>query len=205
MTTRTVTGTVKHLDNTAWVGGTISFRLAETFSTATEVVPRDTIEEVLDSNGQFSITLEVPDTGTAHYFVTLPDTSQYEFYLASGAATDLMTILTISGSSVAQDDLQTLLDTYKALTNTLVTTSSTVSSGYDLTRAYGDITLTLPLASGSGGTFRIKNVGNYQLPGTLTIVPQAGDYIDGKSYILVGIQQTVLFYDYSPTVWLVIN
>lgn len=93
MTTRTVTGTVYHIDGTAWSGGVIKFILTEPFETSTEVYPRETHSETLDANGQFSITLGVPDTGYASYIIRTPDSADYKVNLASGAATTLVALL----------------------------------------------------------------------------------------------------------------
>lgn len=200
MTTRTVTGTVNHSDNTPWVGGTVAFRLLEPFATATAVVPRDAIDEVLDSNGQLLINLEVPDTGTAHYSVTLPDSYSFEFYLASGPATDLMTLMTIAGSSVAQDDLQTLLDTYTTISVSNYFANGIIYDAIEVVLAYGDLTLTLRPSTNTHLTHIVKNMGT----GVITVVPTAGDNIDGGSYVLIGKNLSAKFMDIGSSTWITI-
>ena len=114
MTQRTVTGTVYKPDGTPWAEGYVKFELDKGFSTASLVVPEYEVSELLDALGQFSVSLEIPDTGTATYIVTLPDEKRYVVYLGAGADTDLQTILTISTTSVEQSDLQTLMDAHVA-------------------------------------------------------------------------------------------
>src|SRR4030042_582165 len=152
MGTRTVTGTVFHLDGTPWASGKVKFELLKAFETSTEVYPVETHIETLDVNGQFSITLGIPDTGTAYYKVETPDGLTYKFYLAAGAPTTLETLLTIAGSPIDQNALQTLIDTH--------------TSGYHLPSYYTSLSaLTAPTADdilliidAPGGTPAIKKV-----------------------------------------------
>jgi hypothetical protein len=75
--TRTLTGTIYKPDGTAWAGGVVTIELLEGFTTSTEVYPPTSHAETLDSNGQFSTALGVPDTGTAHYKITKPNGSWF--------------------------------------------------------------------------------------------------------------------------------
>lgn len=177
MGTRTITGTVHHLDGTDWASGTIQFELLEAFETATETYPKETHTETLDANGAFSITLGVPDSGTAKYKITLPDHKRYTVYIASGAATTLESLLTIAGSAVAQDAVQTLIDANNVLTMVSTTGTYTVLASDDLVRCNGTFTVTLPAASGSGAMYCIKNVGT----GVITLDGNAAETIDGAA------------------------
>jgi hypothetical protein len=114
MATRTVTGLVYNVDGSAIAGGHVVFMLLETFVTSTAVYPNAKSIEVLDTAGCLSTTLAVPDVGTAHYTVELPNGQVWEFYLASGPATDLMTIINTLGTPVDQDKAQTLMDIHVA-------------------------------------------------------------------------------------------
>jgi hypothetical protein len=197
MGTRTVTGTVYKPDGSAWAAGEVTFTLLDGFETATEVYPPEEHIETLDANGQFSITLGVPDTGTAHYSVTLPDGTAYRFYLASGAATNLVTLITIATTAVAQDDLQTLLDANNALTVTTQTTTYNILVTDDLIRCNGTFTVALPAATGTGKPYTIKNVGS----GLITIDGNGSDTIDGSlTQSLLSLESLTLV-DSATGVW----
>jgi len=177
MTTRTVTGTVYEPDGTAWASGAVTFSLVEGFTTATLTQPTESIIETTDAAGQFTVTLSVPDTGTAHYFVTLPDHRRYEFYLATGAPVDLATLITIAGTAVAQSDLQTLLDAAAVFDITNITGTYGMDGTEEYIRCDGTFTVTLPAATGSGLAYALKNIGS----GTITLARAGTDTIDGAT------------------------
>jgi hypothetical protein len=114
MTDRTVTGTILYPDGSPWASGIVHFSLMEPFSTSIEVFPAKDHTETLDAQGKFTIDLAVPDTGTAHYKIATPDGSSYDVYIASGAATDLQTLLTLASSPVSQTAAQTVIDAHTA-------------------------------------------------------------------------------------------
>ena len=200
MPTRTVTGTVLHPDGTGWAGGIVKFILITPFETSTEVYPAEAYSETLDANGAFSITLGVPDTGTAHYVVLTPDNIAHTVYLEDGAATTLQTLLTIAGTSVSQSDLQTLLDQYSVLAITNVTAAYDVLTTDDVIRADGTFTVTLPAATGTGAVYIVKNIGT----GTVTLAAQAGETIDGDASIAIGAEDWRTVVDAAAGVWDVI-
>ena len=155
MALRTVTGICYHVDGTAWASGVIKFTLMTPFETSTVVYPSEVHSETLDANGAFSITLGVPDSGTAEYLIRTPDNRQYTTYIASGAATDLVTLLTIASSAVAQDAVQTLIDANNVLTITSTTATYQILDTDDVVLANGTFTVTLPAATGTGIVFCI--------------------------------------------------
>lgn len=181
MATRTVTGTLYHLDGTAWENGVVKFALVEPFQTATETYPKEEHSETADSNGAISITLGVPDTGTAKYRIELPDGKKYIVYLASGAATTLESLLTIAGSAVAQDAVQTIVDANNVLSITHVTTTYVVLDSDDVVLCDGTFTVTLPPATGSGATYVIRNIGS----GDITLAADGTDTINGDGTIAI--------------------
>jgi hypothetical protein len=157
---RAVTGTIKKPDGAAWVGGLVAFELVEAFETSTTVYPAEIHTETADANGAVSITLATPDTGTAHYKITLPNNQAYDVYIASGAAVDLVTLLTIAGTNVDPDDLQVLLDAAAVLSPIRTLTSAgTLATTDDYTRFSGTFSQPLPLATGSKYVYLVKNVG----------------------------------------------
>jgi hypothetical protein len=175
MPTRTVTGTIYDQDGSA-ATGSVAFRLLESFETSTGVFYAGEHTETLVA-GAFSISLGVPDTGTAHYQVTLPGNEWHDFYIAAGAATDLQTILTISGSAVAQDDLQTLMDAASVLTIVTKTGTYVIEAEDEVILCDGTFAVTLPAATGSGKPYLVKNIGT----GMITLTAAGSDLIDGAA------------------------
>jgi hypothetical protein len=202
MGTRTVTGTINHLDGTPWAAGVIKFTLLEPFETSTEVYPKESHSETLDASGEFSITLGVPDTGTAKYQITTPDNGNYTVYLASGAATDLQTLLVLAGTGVDQDAAQTIIDDLviemRSVDLASPTTTYVVTSANEYIRCNGTFTITLPAATGSGIVYLFKNIGT----GVITIARAGTDLIDGAaSQTLLYQYETMLLCDAAAGVW----
>jgi hypothetical protein len=175
MATRTITGTLKHVDGSAWASASVIFRLMEEFQTATETYPRETHTETTDATGYFSITLAVPTTGSALYEIQLPDNKTYLFYLESGAPTTLESLLLLTHSGVTQNAVQDLIDANNILTITEVDDTYTVVDTDEWIRCDGTFTVTLPPATGSGQGFLIMNVGT----GTITVDGDGTDTING--------------------------
>jgi hypothetical protein len=197
MSTRTITGTIRHNDDTPWAGGIVKFRLMEAFETATEVYPKETHAETLDAAGQFSITLAVPDTGTAHYFIITPDGAQYECYIEDGPPTDLMTLLLIAGSEVSQDAVQTLIDANNVMAITNVNTTYTVLDTDEWIRCDGTFTVTLPPATGSGECYVVMNVGT----GIITVAGDGADTINGEATATINSLDSLLVVDVAANIW----
>jgi len=182
-TTRTVTGTIKHLNGAPWADGAVLFRLVEAYETALSIYPLDGLAATLDSNGQFSIDLGVPDTGTAHIKAHLPDNSFFEFYLAAGPSVDLVTLEIIPGTSVAQSDLQTLLDA-AGLFNTVNPTATYQMLATDgHIRADGTFIVTLIPATAAliGLGVLITNIG----AGVITVASSGSDTINGAATTII--------------------
>ena len=198
MALRTVTGTIAYLDGTAWAGGSVTFTLLTSFSTATETYPLFEDVITLDSQGQFSTSLAVPASGTASYEVKLPDDVAHTFYLAAGPAVDLVTLITISGTAVAQDDLQTLMDAAAVFDITEVTGTYGMTGAEEYIRASnGPFTITLPSATGSGNAYAFKNVGG----GIVTIDGAGGDTIDGALTKVIYLYEKIALIDAASGVW----
>lgn len=200
MTTRTVTGTLYHLDGTAWAGGAVTFTLLETFENGTTVYPQENHTETLDASGQFTITLAVPDTGTAPYEIHTPDGLGYRVNLGAGAATDLVTLLTIATSVVSQSALQTLLDANNVMTVREVTSTDSIVASDEYIRASGTFTLSLPAATGSKVMYVVKNAST----GTITVARAGTDMIDGSTSKAIDALENRVFFDAADGEWDVI-
>jgi hypothetical protein len=184
MTTRTVTGTIKHPDNTAWAGASVYFRLLADLIIGDVVYPAETKTVTTDASGDFSVTLAVPASGTAAYEVQTPTETQ-RVYLAAGSAVDLSTLLTVPTVSDPPSALQTLLDTHVAGLHpgyeyipTSPVTSASIQAAIDAASnagggvvllPAGTITLNASLTPRAGVTIR----GVY--PGATTIMPNYWD------------------------------
>ncbi|MFA6204335.1 MAG: hypothetical protein WC710_14250 [Gallionella sp.] len=178
MATRTVTGTVYKPDGTAYYPANVVFTLVDAFETATEHYPAVDHTEATDAAGQFSTALGVPDTGTAYYRVTLPDNQWYEFYLAAGAAVDLVTLIVAPGSSVAQSDLQTLLDNNNQLSVREVTGAETLATSDEYIYCTGGAyALTVTPAIAAQTPYIINNYS----AGVVTLTPTGADTINGAA------------------------
>ena len=197
MGTRTVTGTVYRPDGTAYASATVTFTLITPFVTASEYYPAIDHSETTDALGQFSTALGVPDTGTAYYRVLLPTNKWYEFYIAAGAAVDLVTLVTITGTSVAQDDLQTLLDNNNVFTIASKTDTYVILASDEYIRCNGTFTVTLPAATGSGSPYIVKNVGS----GTITVAATGSDLIDGAASVTLSSMVRYGFIDAAAATW----
>lgn len=144
-TTRTVTGTVKKPDGTAWVGASVKFVLTKGSYSTTTQFPVTTITKTTDSQGQFTATLWVTSEALkfTRYECTLPDGDTFKFDLTAGSSIDLATLRAASGTAPTPPDpayalLESLITTHEAAANP--------HPGY-LTQAEGDL-LYEPLGGG---------------------------------------------------------
>jgi hypothetical protein len=197
MATRTVTGPVYHDDGSPWVGGRVGFELQTAFATATGFYPPENHVETLDASGDFSITLAVPDTGTAYYKIYTPDGLGYTVYLATGAATNLMTLLTLSSVVVDQDAVQTLLDAAAVFDVKTKTSTYIALSSDEYIRCNGTFTVTLPPATGSGMGLALKNIGT----GIITVAGDGSDKINGSSVIYMYENEHIALIDAAAAEW----
>ena len=196
---RTITGTILKPDGTAWAGGILKFQLIEAFETSTTVYPKYTHEEILDAQGEFTIDLEVPDTGTAWYYIRTPDSVVYDVQIGAGAATNLQTILTIATTTVVQNDLQTLIDANNVITMTDVSAAYDILSSDEGIFCTGTFTVTLPAATGSGKPYMIKSI-----TATITLSAQAGETIDGSLTQTIYVLSWLTVVDHSTGVWYIV-
>ena len=93
--TRTVTGTILKPDGTVYTDWAVKFALLTAIISDGDVIPAQGIEVTTANDGTFSVTLTVPDSGTASYQLILRNGYSQDFNLADGSSIDLSEILSI--------------------------------------------------------------------------------------------------------------
>jgi hypothetical protein len=107
MTTRTITGTIAHPTTGApWAGAAVSFSLVSSFVTTSGAYPTESVTATTDSAGAFAVALAVPDSGTAAWQVSLPNSTSHLLHIPAGPATTLQALISAAvpqaSASVAQ-------------------------------------------------------------------------------------------------------
>ena len=171
--TRTITGTVLKPDATAYTDWALKFTLIAEIISGGAIVPSHTVDVTTETDGTFSTTLCVPDTGTAYYRVTFNTGYSYNFNLASGSSIGLNEIISIA--TVASDpnyitELTSLAITYTAI-------DLQITAAHEYIWSDGTVTITLPASTGSGDAYFIANQGI----GTITPVVTGSDTINGTT------------------------
>ncbi len=200
-TLRTVTGTIKKLDGSAWASWSVIWQLIEEFVSGTEtVLPWATPTTLTtDSNGQFSIALAVPSSGTAHYQFTLPDGRIYDAYLATGSAIDISTIIVTTQTAVAANDLQVLLAQAAKAVAYSISSERSMDGSEDLIEFLtGTFAQHLVTATGSKKACGYVNSG----AGTITLTAQGGDLINGSSTRTLAAGMAITLMDIAANRWL---
>ena len=172
-TTRTVTGTVLQPDATAYTDWAVKFSLLNEIISDGAVIPKYDVEVTTASDGTFTSTLCVPDTGTAYYRVTFRSGYSYDFNLASGSSIGLNEIISIA--TVASDP--NYITELTSLTITSKTATYAILASDEYIRCNGTFTVPLPATTGSGDVYFIANVGT----GTITVAVIGSDTINGTT------------------------
>lgn len=137
MTTRILSGTVRHSDGTAWGHATLRVQKLALGTQPGEVYPMDGFNVTADANGVLPETaLAVPETGAWLRRITFPDTTEIDFYLAAGAPISIDEIVALAeeaGSEAGTPQGEML--------NGLYTAVSGAADGKMLETLGGDLTL----------------------------------------------------------------
>jgi len=97
MSTRILSGTVRHSDGTAWGHATLRVQKLALGTQLGEVYPMDGFNVTADANGVLPETaLAVPETGAWLRRITFPDTTEIDFYLAAGAPISIDEIVALA-------------------------------------------------------------------------------------------------------------
>jgi hypothetical protein len=154
MPTRTITGTVYHPGtNTPWSGVAVVFELLAPFTIGGITYPTERTTVTTGGDGTFTISVAVPSTGTAIYYIQVPGVGVVAAALADGAATDIAVLFAAAGTSTAQTAIQSAIDAEAA-----------IRSAADVVLASADTThaaLTYAAHGGSLGLLGIYNARSY--------------------------------------------
>ena len=192
-TTRTVTGTVLKPDGTVYTNWAVMFTLLSEIISDGDVIPRNSVEITTDSNGDFSTTLAVPDSGTAYYNLRFQTGYSYDFNLASGSSIGLNEIISIA--TVASDpnyitELTSLTITYTAI-------DLQITAAHEYVWSDGTVTITLPASTGSGDVYFVSNQG----VGTITPAVTGSDTINNTTPLTIPTMTTVFYVDAEAGNW----
>ena len=191
--TRTVTGTVLQPDATAYTGWAVKFSLLAEIISGGAVIPRCVIEVTTASDGTFTSTLTVPDSGTAYYMLTFRSGYSYEFNLAAGSSIGLNEIISIA--TVASDpnyitELTSLKITYTAV-------DLQITAAHEYVWSDGTVTITLPATTGLGDVYFISNQGT----GTITVAVTGSDTINGTTPLIIPANTIAYYVDAEVGNW----
>ena len=127
MTTRTVTGNVKTLTDSAVSSGTVTFEKVVTSTTGNTIHQFGTTTATTDGSGDFSIALAVPASGSYRYRMILPNGDAFYFSIAAGSSINVATLI-VAETITDQDAVVELLDTYFPVDVDDLTTTTGTSS-----------------------------------------------------------------------------
>ena len=191
--TRTVTGTVLQPDATAYTGWAVKFSLLAEIISGGAVIPKYAIEVTTASDGTFTSTLTVPDSGTAYYMLTFRSGYSYEFNLAAGSSIGLNEIISIA--TVASDpnyitELTNLTITYTAV-------DLQITAAHEYVWSDGTVTITLPATTGLGDVYFISNQGS----GTITVAVTGSDTINDTTPLTIPANTIAYYVDAEVGNW----
>jgi hypothetical protein len=156
--TRDVAGTITRSDGKPWRGAVVRSQLVAVFATEDDTHPADPQEWEVDSAGDFTMQLAVPETGTAQYRFTLPSNEVIAAYLDYDDGSDIDFEILVAGGGGAPIDIDTtlmLINARLAPAFTVLTDGATVTwnfANYPLRNA--------KLTLGGNRTLAITNISN---------------------------------------------
>lgn len=186
MATRTLTGTIKKPNGTVYSNAILTIALRTDIVSSSIFIPKTNISITTDSNGEFSVDLYVPDTGTAIYEIVVSEGGyRLIFNLGSGSTIDLSELVILDTISVDPNYITELT----SLTITNATANYAITSADEYIRCDGTFTVTLPPATGSGEVYFIANVGT----GTITVAVTGSDTVNGTTPLTIP-TMTIAYY-----------
>ena len=192
-TTRTVTGTVLQPDATAYTDWAVKFSLLSEIISDGAVIPKYTVDITTDSNGAFSTTLTVPDSGTASYNLLFPSGYSYDFNLASGSSIGLNEIISIA--TVASDP--NYITELTSLDITYTDADLELTAAHEYVWSDGTVTITLPATTGSGDVYFLEATSN----GSVTPAVTGSDTINGTTPLVIPANTIAYYVDAEAGNW----
>ena len=192
-TTRTVTGTVLQPDATVYTDWAVKFSLLAEIISDGAVIPKYDVEVTTASDGTFTSTLCVPDSGTAYYRLTFRSGYSYDFNLASGSSIGLNEIISIA--TVASDP--NYITELTSLTITYTDADLDITAAHEYVWSDGTVTITLPATTGSGDVYFISNQGT----GTITPAVTGSDTINGTTPLVIPANTIAYYVDAETGNW----
>ena len=192
-TTRTVTGTVLKPDGTVYTNWAVMFMLLSEIISDGDVIPKNSVEITTDSNGDFSTTLAVPDSGTAYYNLRFQTGYSHDFNLASGASIGLNEIISIETVAVDPNDITELT----SLKITYTDADLELTAAHEYVWSDETVTITLPASTGSGDVYFISNQGS----GTITPAVTGTDTINGTTPLVIPANTIAYYVDAEVGNW----
>lgn len=150
MATRTITGPLyKPGGNIPWVNTTVTFTPRQLFATSAIGYGIDAYKATTDDNGDFSVTLAIPDSGAITYRITLSDGNYIDYALSSGATLTIADIINAGTTTGTPNELEQLLADHTLL-DLADTPDTYTSAATKLLRVNSDGTGIEFVATGSG-------------------------------------------------------
>jgi len=191
--TRTVTGTILKPDGTVYTDWAVMFTLLSEIISDGDVIPKNSVEITTDSNGDFSTTLAVPDSGTAYYNLRFQTGYSYDFNLASGSSIGLNEIISIATVAVDPNYITELT----SLDITYTDADLELTAAHEYVWSDGTVTITLPASTGSGDVYFISNQGS----GTITPAVTGSDTINGTTPLVIPANTIAYYVDAEVGNW----
>lgn len=172
MTIRTVTGTIKKPNGTIYSNAILTIALRTNIVSSSTFIPKTNISVTTDSNGEFSVDLYVPDTGTAIYEISFSEGGyRLIFNLGSGSTIDLSELVILDTISVDPNYITELT----SLDITYTDVDLQITSAHEYVWSDETVTITLPASTGQGDVYFISNQGS----GTITVAVTGSDTVNG--------------------------
>lgn len=120
MATRTITGNIHDLTDTAVSSGVVTFEKVATSTTGNTIHQFGLTTDTTDGSGNFSIDLAVPASGSYRYRMILPNGEDFYFSIAAGASVNVATLI-IAEVITDQDAIVEALAAYVPLSGGTMT------------------------------------------------------------------------------------
>ena len=194
MTTRTLTGTIKKPNGTVYSNAILTISLRTNIISSSIFIPKTNISVTTDLNGEFSVDLYVPDTGTAIYEISFSEGGyRLIFNLGSGSPIDLSELFILDTISADPNYITELT----SLDITYTDVDLQITPAHEYVWGDGTVTITLPATTGKGDVYFVSNQGS----GTITVAVTGSDTINGTTPLTIPANTVVFYVDAEVGNW----